>query len=451
MKEGPIRVVVIGGDAAGMSAASQIKRRMKSAEVVVLEKSKYVSYGACSMPYNIGYGGNVDDLVVMSAQEFREKRGIDVRLFEEAISVDVNSKTVRVKNHASNREYEISYDYLVITTGARAKLPDIDGVYNEGVFTLKTLDDAKAIKSFLHKNKPKSCVFIGAGYINLELADNLKRAGIEEITMLKRSDVLMNEYEEEVDEAVRSVLDKNGVKLVTGIKVEGIDGTTVKTNKGDFKSDMVQIGIGFVPNTEFLSGSGIELDEKTKAISVDRYLRTNVQDVYSAGDCAMLYHKVLDKYIYLPSGNNANKTGKLAGANIAGANEQFSGTVGTRAFETFGLGIGKTGLSLKEAQDKGFDAFKTVITAPTKAHGYPFQSKITVILIADKKTGKLLGSQMFGDVPSVLRINVLATALHADMTIKDIQGLDLVYSPPFAPVWDPILVCANQAIKQVGK
>ncbi len=451
MKEGPIRVVVIGGDAAGMSAASQVKRRMKSAEVVVLEKSKYVSYGACSMPYNIGYGGNVDDLVVMSAQEFREKRGIDVRLFEEATAVDTNAKSVHVKNHVSNREYDIKYDYLVIATGARAKLPDVEGVHNEGVFTLKTLDDAKAIKDFLYKNKPKRCVFIGAGYINLELAGNLKRAGVEEITMLKRSDVLMNEYEEEVDEAARDILNKNGVKLVTGIKVERIDGTTVKTNKGDFEGDIVIIGIGFVPNTEFLEGSGIELDDKTKAVSVDRYHRTNIKDVYSAGDCAMLYHRILDKYIYLPSGNNANKTGKLAGANIVGANEQFAGTVGTRAFETFGLGIGKTGLSLKEANEAGFDAFKTVITAPTKAHGYPFQSKMTVILIAEKKTGRLLGSQMFGDVPSVLRINVLAAALYANMTIKDIQGLDLVYSPPFAPVWDPILVCANQAIKQVGK
>ena len=449
MQKKPMRVVVVGGDAAGMSAASQVKRRNKTAEVIVLEKTEDVSYGACSMPYNIGYDLDVEGLVVMSAKDFKEKRGIDVRLLNEVIGVDTDNNKVFVDNKATGRKYEVEYDYLVIATGARAVLPSINGVHNEGVFTLKTLDDARAIKSYIKEKKPKRCVLIGAGYINLEVADNFKRIGIEDITILKRSNRLMNEYEDEVDEKVREVLDKNGVKLVTGIDIKEIDGLTVKTNKGDFDADIINIGIGFKPNTEFLEGSKIKIDKDSTAVVVDRYFKTNIDNVYAAGDCALLYHRILDKNIYLPSGNNANKSGKTAGANIAGANEKFAGVVGTRAFDVFGLAIGKTGISLKESQEMGFDTFKTAITAPTKAHGYPIQDKITIIFITEKKTGRLIGAQSIGDESAALRIDVLATAIYANMTIKDIQGLDLVYSPPFAPVWDPILVCANQAIKKV--
>ena len=451
MRERPLKVVVIGADAAGMSAASQVKRRMKTAEVVVLEKTEDVSYGACSMPYNIGYKMDINELIVMTAQDFREKRGIDVRLLNEAVTVDTDNNKVTAKNLASDREYELEYDYLVIATGAHAALPGINGVHNEGVFTLKTLDDARAIKKYIDEKNPKKCVLIGAGYINLEVADNFKRAGITDITMLKRSDTLMNEYEEEVDEKVKETLKENNIKLITGIKIEEINGLTVKTNKGDFEADIINIGTGFEPTTKFLANSNIERDEKTSAIIVDRYFRTNIDNVYAAGDCALLYHRLLNKNIYLPSGNNANKSGKLSGANIAGANEQFAGVVGTRAFEVFGVSIGKTGLSLKEAEREGFDVFKTSITAPTKAHGYPVQDKITVIFITEKSTGRLLGAQTIGDESAAMRADVMSAALYSDMTIKDIQNLDLVYSPPFAPVWDPILVCANQAIKQVGK
>ena len=449
MQERPLKAVVIGGDAAGMSAASQIKRRIKSAEVIVLEKTKDVSYGACSMPYNIGYDLDVEELIVMSAQDFKEKRGIDVRILNEATSINPTSNKVFVNNTATGRNYELEYDYLVIATGARATLPNIEGIYNDGVFKLKTLDDVRAIKKYIKEKNPKKCVLIGAGFINLEVADNFKRAGIEDITMLKRSSTVMSEFEDEVNEKLMEVLEKNGVKLVTGVDLKEIDGLTVKTNKGDFESDIINIGMGFTPNTELLEGSGVEIDKTSSAVVVDRYFKTNIDNIYSGGDCALLYHRILDKNIYLPSGNNANKSGKTAGANIAGANEKFAGVVGTRAFETFGLAVGKTGLSLKEAEHAGFDAFKTVITAPTKAHGYPFQDKITIIFITEKGTGRLLGAQSIGDESAALRIDVMAAAIYANMTIKDIQGLDLVYSPPFAPVWDPILVCANQAVKKV--
>ncbi len=450
MKEGPIRVVVIGGDAAGMSAASQVKRRMKSAEVVVLEKSEDVSYGACGMPYNIGFRADINDLVVLTAEEFRRKRGIDVRLLNEAVGLDEDSKKVFVRSIASGREYEIGYDYLVIATGARANVPSIEGVDNNGVFTLKFLEDARKIKSYIDERDPKKAVLIGGGFINLELAENLKKLGMDVVILEKLNGILLN-FEDELREIVYKELEDNDVKLLCNVDVESIlNDLTVKTNKGDFKADFVNIAAGIKPNTEFLRESRIKLAQNG-AVDVDRYFRTNVENIYAGGDCALIYHRILNRNVYMPLGTNANKAGKLAGANISGANEQFGGIVGTNIFKVFRLGVSKTGLSLGEAQKEGYEAFKTTITAPITAHGYPHQGSVTISLIADKSTGKLLGGQVVGDFEGVWRIDVIAAALYSGLTVKDVQNLDLAYSPPFAPVWDPILVCANQAIKQVGK
>ncbi len=450
MSEIPIRVVVVGGDAAGMSAASQVKRRMKSAEVVVLEKSEDVSYGACGMPYNIGYKADINDLVVLTAEEFKKKRGIDVRLLNEAVGVDERNKKVFVRSLPSGREYEINYDYLVIATGARANKPPIDGIENDGVFTLKFLDDARKIKSFVDRNSPKKAVLIGGGFINLELAENLKKLGMDVVVLEKLSGILLN-FEDELREIVYKELEKNDIELLCDVDVDKIlDDLTVKTNKGDFKADFINVAAGIKPNTEFLKGSQIKLAQNG-AVDVDRYFKTNVENVYSGGDCALIYHKILDRNVYMPLGTNANKAGKLAGANIAGSNEQFGGIVGTSIFKVFDLGVSKTGLSLFEALKEGYNAIKTTITAPITAHGYPRQGKVTISLIAEKSTGKLLGGQVVGDFEGVWRIDVIAAALYSGFTIKDVQNLDLAYSPPFAPVWDPILVCANQAIKQVKK
>ena len=444
----PMRVVVIGGDAAGMSAASQVKRRVKSAEVLVLEKSEDVSYGACGMPYNIGYRADIEDLVVLTAEDFKRKRGIDVRLLNEALGLDERNRTVRVKNHATGREYELSYDYLVIATGARANVPPIEGVDREGVFTLKFLDDARKIKSYIDSKNPKKAVLIGGGFINLELAENLKRLGMEVVILEKLGDILLN-FEDELRELVYRKLEEHGVKLILDVDVISIDeGLVVRTNKGDFHADFINVAAGIKPNTEFLGGTSINLAENG-AIDVDRYFRTNVENIYAGGDCALIYHRILDRNVYMPLGTNANKAGRLAGANIAGANEKFGGIVGTSIFKVFELGVAKSGLSLKEAIDEGYDAFKTTITAPTTAHGYPHQGSVSVSFIVERKGGRLLGGQVVGDFEGVWRIDVVAASLYANLTVKDMQNLDLAYSPPFAPVWDPILVCANQAIKQV--
>ena len=443
----PLQVVVIGGDAAGMSAASQVKRRIKTAHVVVLEKSEDVSYGACGMPYNISRRGSIDELTVMSAAQFKEKRGIDVRLLNEGIGVDTKNKTVDVKNISTGRTYNIDYDKLVIATGARAVKMPVEGVKQDGVFSLKFLNDARNIKRYIDEKSPKRVVLIGGGYINFELAEAYKTLGMD-VVLLKKSDRMIGMYEDEVEEAVKSELKRNSVELCTGVDMEKIeDDKTVVTNKGSFKSDMVGVSKGIIPNTEFLKDTDIELFNGV--VVIDRYAKTSNPDVYSGGDCALIYNKLLKRNVFMPLGTNANKIGKLAGANIAGADEEFAGIVGTSVFKLFNITIAKTGLSLQESQNEGYDAFKTVVTTKTRAHGFPNPKDITVIFITEKKSGKLLGCQIFGGEGVALRIDVMAAALYADMTIKDIQGLDLSYSPPFAPVWDPILVCANQAVKKV--
>lgn len=447
MSEKPLQVVVIGGDAAGMSAASQVKRRIKTAHVVVLEKSEDVSYGACGMPYNISRRGDIDELTVMSALQFKEKRGLDVRLLNEGIGVDTKNKIVDVKNISTGRTYNIDYDKLVIATGARAVKMPVEGVKQDGVFSLKFLDDARNIKRYIDEKSPKRAVLIGGGYINFELTEAYKTLGMD-VVLLKKSDKMIGMYEDEVEEAVKLELKRNSIELCTGVDVEKIeDDKTVITNKGAFKSDMVGISKGIIPNTEFLKDTDIELSDG--AVVIDRYAKTANPDVYSGGDCALIYNRLLKRNVFMPLGTNANKIGKLAGANIAGANEEFAGIVGTSVFKLFDITIAKTGLSLQESQNEGYNAFKTVVTTKTRAHGFPDPKDITVIFITEKKSGKLLGCQMFGGEGVALRIDVTAAALYAGMTIKDIQGLDLSYSPPFAPVWDPILVCANQAVKKV--
>ncbi len=447
MEERPLRIVVIGGDAAGMSAASQVKRRVKTAEVIVLEKGRDVSYGACGMPYNIGYQKDINELVVMSAEDFKQKRGIDVRLLNEATGVDFASKTVFVKNHATDREYELIYDKLFIGTGASAIIPPIDGVENEGVFTLKVLDDARKIKSYISQKNPKKAVLIGGGFINLELAENLKRLGVE-VTILEKLDDILLGYSETVRSMVKDELKKHGVELVCKVNVMSItEDMKVITDKGEFRCDFVNIAAGVRPNTAFLEGTQIDLDRG--AVVVDRYFKTNVDDVYAGGDCSVIYHRLLKRNVYMPLGTYANKAGRIAGANMAGANEEFAGVLGTTIFKVFDLGVAKSGLSLKEALNEGYDAFDTTITAPITAHGYPKQGKVTVALIAEHGSGRLLGGEVVGDAEGAWRIDVLSCALYSSMTIKDLQGLDLAYSPPFAPVWDPVLVCANQAVKRV--
>ncbi len=441
----PNKIVVIGADAAGASAASAAKRRQKDAHVIMLEKTQDVSYGACGMPYIIGLKKDMEEVVAVRPKEFREKRNIDLRLNEEAIGIDTKKHVVFVKNNLTNHQYELSYDKLIIATGAKSNIPPIEGINQDGVFSLKTLEDGRKLNRYLISEHCKKAVLIGGGFINLELADNLKKRDIEVIILEKLDNILLD-YTEEIRQKAILELQNNGVKLLCSVDVEKIEPSLkIYTNKGVFDCDVVNISVGFKPNTEFLANSGLNLFSNG-AIDADRQMKTNIDDVYACGDCATIYHKVLKRNVYFPLGTNANKQGRIAGINAAGGHETFEGTTGTSVFKLFNLGIAKTGLSLKQAIEAGFEPKVTTIAANEKAHYLPNNSEIIVSLISDASTKQLLGAQICSN-DGILRINALSVAIYASLTVNELKYMDFAYSPPYSAVWDAVLICATQADK----
>ncbi len=445
-----MRVVVVGGVAAGMSAASQAKRRMKEAEVIVLEKTGDVSYGSCGMPYNLMRPGNpMDELVVLTADDFRNKRGIDVRLFQEARRIDREKKEVEVWDSRENRIYNIGYDKLVIATGARAINLPMEKQIN-GVFTLRTLEDGKRLKNFIKERKPKKAFLIGAGRIALEIVHALHELEMSIVMVKKRLGRILPQFEEEISEKVEAKLREKGIEFISGVEIKGFmekDGFLKKvvTTEGEFEAELSIISIGVQPNIEVAEEAGIKIGE-TGAIEVDRYLRTSDNDIFACGDCCEHYHRLLKKPVFSPSGTVANKQGRIAGANAIGANIIYPGVVGTSIFSFFDLTVARTGLVKEEIKE---DFVKTVILSQTRGHAYPGSSPIKIVLFTERGTGRLLGAQIIGKEYVWGRINVVAACLYKDFTVDDLSSLDMAYSPPFSPVWDPLLIAANRAKKSI--
>lgn len=449
------RLVVIGGVAAGMSAASQAKRRQPDLEVVVLEKGTDVSYGACGMPYNIeDPSRDIQDLVVITAERFRKERGLDVRLKSPARAIDTKAKTVTVEDLEKGETYELSYDTLVIATGARAVRPPIPGIDLPGVLPLRELTDGGAIKRFLDERQPGRVAIVGAGYIGMEMAEVFRTLGLE-VTILERLGQVIPGWEPVVAEVALETLHRHGVEVHTGVAVEEIvraegGGLTVRHAGGETSADLVLVSAGVKPNSEIAGEAGIDLGD-TGAIKVDPFLLTSAPDVYAAGDCAEAYHRLTGRGAYVPLGTTANKQGKIAGANAAGAKERFGGILGTAGFKLFELEVARTGLGTSEIEALGLEAVQAVSRHASRAHGYPNPSRITTVLFAELGTGRLLGAQMIGGDAVAKRVDVFATAIQAGMTLEDVEQLDLSYAPPFAPVWDPILIAAQVARKTLAK
>jgi NADPH-dependent 2,4-dienoyl-CoA reductase/sulfur reductase-like enzyme len=450
----PNRVLVVGGVAAGMSAASQIRRRHPETRVTVFERGDYISYGACGMPYNIeDPEREIDDLVVLTAEHARKKRGIDLRLRHEAKELDVERGTLVVVDLDSGTESHEPFDALVIATGARAIRLSLDGFDLPGVEVLRDLADGAAIKNAL-KDGPKNAVVIGAGYIGMEMAHVLTERGLS-VTILEKLPQLLAGWHEETVAVVEETLSNRGVEFHTGATVQaaeaGSDGrvAAVLTDDGRFEADLVLVAAGVRPNVELAKTGGLRIGD-TGAIWVNQQQQTSHEAVWSAGDCAEAYHRVLRRNTWFPLGTTANKQGRIAGANVVGANQRFSGIVGTCGFMVFDLEVARSGLGEEEAKQEGFDPVAVTIRQRSRAHGYPDGAPIQVHLVADRETGLLLGGEFAGREGAALRSNTLATALAGHMTVADLQNLDLVYAPPFASVWDPVLVAANQLIKKVG-
>ncbi len=447
------RLIVIGGVAAGMSAASRARRLNPRIEIAVFEKSGFVSYGSCGLPYFIsGVIKAPENLVVYDAKFFKEKRNIDVYLHHEVLKIFPAKRSILVRDLERDKEFEVGYDKLVIATGARAVKPNISGIDLKGIFTIRFLEDGIAIKNFIDERSPKRALIIGAGYIGMEMAEALVSLGID-VTIVEVMPNILGSMDDEINEVVEGELQKNGVKLLKSTSVveffgDGVVKGALLNNGVSIDVDLVVVGAGIRPNSEIARDAGIEIG-RTGAIAVNQRMETNIPGIFAAGDCAEAFHLVLSRPVYVPLGTTANKQGKIAGENAVGGNAIFKGIVGTAVFKVFDLEVARTGISEKQAKEEGIDYVSTVIEHGSKAHYYPGGSKIRVKLIAERKTGRLLGAEMVGRDGVAKRIDVFATALHAKMSIDELAQLDLSYAPPFAPVWDPILIAVNDIEKKV--
>ena len=451
MKEEKVDIAVVGGVAAGTSAAAAAVRENKELKVVLFEKDKFISYGGCGIPYYVeGLTKSYKDIVVFTPQDFQKSKGVDVRILHEVVSLDPHEKTLEVRNLEDSENVRVFFDKLIISTGANATMPKVDGLKeSERIFKVRTLGDAIRLTNFLKENEPKSAVILGGGYIGLEMAEAISAHGIK-VTIVEMMDHVMPTADDQMSELIEKELLKNNVKVMTDTKLnfveEDEESLRLSTTNGVLETDMLIVAVGVTPETKLAKEGGIETSIKD-AILVKSDMSTNVDDVYSCGDCATVLHRLTGENVYIPLGTTANKQGRIAGKNAAGNHEEFKGVLGTAVTKIFGLEYARTGLTYKEAREK-FRVGMTLIASKSKAHYYPGSMDVNVMLIYEKGSGKLLGSQMAGGDISK-RIDIVATAISAGMDVEELASMDLAYAPPFSPVWDPVLVAANVAKKGV--
>lgn len=447
-----MRFVVIGGDAAGMSAASKVKRKDKELEVVVLEQTEDVSYSACGMPYSIGDPQrDMEGLVVRPPQVFREKQGIDLRTRHRVERIDRDRRTVAGTDLDGGRDFEISYDKLLIATGASPAVPPIPGADLPGVMSLKRLEHGRRVKTYLASHDVKRAVIVGLGYIGLEMAEALRGLDIG-VTLIEATDEPLPWLSRDLAEVVMSELREQGATVHVGRPVEAIEaiGQRFRVRSGDLElaADLVLTSTGVRPNSELAAEAGLELSVG-RSIATDRRTRTSDESISAAGDCADAYHVVTGRKTWIPLALRANRAGWAAADNVLGRPTELEGVAGTMVVKVFDLEVARTGLTVREARDEGFEPVEQTIENRSRAHGHPGATTIHVSMVGDKKRGRLLGAQMVGREGAAHRINAAAVALHAGMTVDRFSEMDLAYAPPFGPVWDPLLTAANVLQKKL--
>ncbi len=436
--------VVIGGDAAGMSAASKAKRENPEREVIVFEKGKWVSYAACGMPYYVkGEVDDLDDLVTVTAEEFRDERDVDLRTGATVVDIDREVETVTVET--GDETYEQPYDDLLVATGASATEPPFDGLGLEGVFTIHDMDEADAIEDYVTEEAPATAAIVGGGYVGIEMAEALSARGVD-VHLYEMLPHVLQPFGEPVAEIVEDHLREQGVDLHLETAVSGfvgderVDGVELEDETVD--ADIAIVGVGVEPNVDLAEAAGIELGP-TGAVATDEYGRTNDGDVYAAGDCAEATHVVTGEPDHVPLALTANRAGRAIGQTVTGDPTPVGEIAGTAIVKAFELGAARTGIVDEErAREAGFDPVAVTISASSRAHYYPDGAELTVTLLADRESGRLLGGSVVGR-EGAKRIDTVATALTAGMTVTELQNADLAYAPPFSPVWDPILTTAK--------
>jgi len=446
-----MRFVIVGGDAAGMSAASRAKRKMPEAEVTVLEQGYDVSYSACGMPYAIADPErSMQALVVREARAFREKQGVDVQLGCRVEGIDTGKGRVYGTSQ-DGESFQRPYDKLLLATGASAVAPDLPGFDLPGVEVLKNLEHGRRIKDYLARNRVRRAILLGMGYISLEMAESLRTLGIE-VAMVKPGPELLPWMDRSLAELVRVELEENGVELYPGREIHRLesrdDELRLICGAGELNGDFVLAGIGVRPNSELAADAGLDLGPKG-AVAVDRTMQTSHSDIYAAGDCADAYHVVSREKTWIPLALRANRSGRAVGDNACGGNVRLDGVAGTSVFRVLGQEVATTGINADQAREHGFDPATVSIESRSRAHGHPGAQAIRVALVGDRGSGRLLGAQMVGGEGVAHRINAAAVALHAGMDVEAFSQTDLAYAPPFGPVWDPLLTAARELLKKL--
>lgn len=440
---------MVGGDPGGMSAATQARRRRPDLEIVALEKGRWTSYSACGIPYLLaGDVGGLEDLVARSPQEFRDRSHIDVRTRHEATALDLDARRLEVRDHNHDRTYTLGFDLLHLGTGAVPVRPDLPGIGGDHIHGVQNLEDAAHLLDHL-AGDVGSVVVVGAGYIGLEMAEAFVRRGAETVTVVERAGEVMGTLDPDMGALVQQAMSRFGIEVRTGVTVEAFESGTVHTSAGDLPADLVVLGLGVAPNSALAAGAGIETGTKG-AIVVDPRQRTSADGVWAAGDCCLSFHLVSRRPVHLPLGTVANKQGRVAGINIGGGYATFPGVVGTAVTRICDTEVARAGLNEDEAAAAGLGWVAVRITSRTRAGYFPGAGEITVRMLAERGTGLLLGAQLVGAEGAAKRIDVVATALTAGLTVEEVLNLDLSYAPPFAPVWDPVLVAAREAAKAVA-
>ncbi|MBZ0272848.1 FAD-dependent oxidoreductase [bacterium] len=446
------RFVVIGGQAAGMSAASQARRKSPATRVTLLESGTDVSSLLCGLPYFLGgVVANLDDLTAVTRDAAIDNRGIDLRTDCRVVEIDRAARAVRARFGPGDMEETFPFDALCIATGARIRVPDIPGNGLPGVFALRRPGDARDIQRYIEEHRPRMAAVIGADYIGLETAENLAKIGLS-VSVFESSDGVMGRIGPEVTQLIAGELERNGVKLLQGAEPQAFDGSTgvrvVRVAPSDIEADLVVMSGDLEPSTALAADAGIELGARG-AIRVNERQETSEPNVFAAGDCCESLHLVTGEKVFAPSGTSANKQGRVAGVNAVGGDETFRGVLATRVVRVFGMDFGRTGLTIDEAVAAGFDAQAKTIKTYSRANYFPDGGEIFVKIVYGRNDGRLLGAQIAGPEGVKGRVDVVAAAIAGRMSVQEFSDLDLGYTPPFSAVWDPVLIASNVAKRTV--
>ena len=432
-----MKVIIVGGVAGGASAAARLRRLDEKAEIIILERGDYISFANCGLPYFIG--GEITDkrlLTLQTPESFKARFNIEVRVNNEVITIDKDKKVVVVKDRIKDEVYEESYDKLILSPGAEPIRPSINGINSDTVFTLRNIPDTYKIKDYVDNNKPSSAVVVGGGYIGVEMAENLKKAGLE-VSIVELAEHLIAPLDIDMAADVHRYIKSKGIKIYLNNGVKEINGHKIILQKGEIETDMIIMSVGVRPETEFIKDSGITLNDR-ESIVVDSHMQTNVEDIYAVGDAIEVKDFVSGKPAFIPLAGPANKQGRIAADNVCGLDSCYTGTQGSAVLKLFDMTVATTGLNEKTAKVTGIDYDKTYIYSASHASYYPGAKNMSIKAIWDKESLKILGAQIVGYDGVDKRMDVLATAIRFGAKITDLTNLELCYAPPYGSAKDPV-------------